>query len=223
MGGLYFGPWYLQQPDQSSAQYSADAGSLMTELFGDNNPSTSTNNNNSLLTFPGCVQYPSGYAVDSAWKATRAFSILATLLGGLFAVGLVLAPCFRRSGSSANATGWTGSAFCFLVILPLFQGLTFLFLQTNLCQNDSNNSNIDCKLVSGTSGANIAAVIFWFLTGISMLALGAPKHPERPPAETQTVTYERTVDENGAEMVVQTKVVKGTVATSNDLPLKEEP
>jgi hypothetical protein len=48
----------------------------------------------------------------------------------------------------------------------------------------------------------------WFCTGPVAVAL---RRPERPPAETQTVTYQQTQSPEGGTTVVQVSVVKGTV------------
>jgi hypothetical protein len=49
-----------------------------------------------------------------------------------------------------------------------------------------------------------------------MLAVG-PRRPERPPAETQTVTYQQTQNPEGGTTVDRVSVVKGTVVPKEDM------
>jgi len=52
-----------------------------------------------------------------------------------------------------------------------------------------------------------------------MLVIGAPKRPVQGPAETQTVTYQKTTNPDGTSTVAEVAVVKG-VAVPN--PQKQE-
>lgn len=63
---------------------------------------------------------------------------------------------------------------------------------------------------------NIAATILWFLAGVSMFKIEAPTRTARPPPETQTVTYQKTTQADGTEVVTK-NVVKG-VAVAKEQP-----
>jgi hypothetical protein len=136
------------------------------------------------------------------------FAILASILGTL---------CHRL-----NKTAWNQLAGLYMVILPLFQGLTFLMLRSELC---SSNSPIfaamegdygSCQWNSGAT-ANVFGIVLWFLAGVTMLKMGVPVRERRPPPETQEVTYERTHNPDGTATVTQTNVIKGTAVRASDM------
>jgi hypothetical protein len=76
--------------------------------------------------------------------------------------------------------------------------------------------NDECEWDSGST-ANVFSTVLWFCTGLAMLALGAPQRPERPPAETQTVTYQQTENPEGGTTVVEVNVVKGTAVPKEEM------
>jgi hypothetical protein len=168
-----------------------------------------------------CVALPGALEIDPAWKAVRAFSIMVPVIGGLLAAAIMFANCtyFLRDST------WKAIAVAFSVLLTLFQGLEFLLLQSNACSMnpllyDSSLATenwtervdamygTDCEWSAGST-ANVFAVLFWFLAGATMLWLGPPQRPPVPPVETQTVTYERTVQPDGTTAIMETAVVKG--------------
>jgi len=123
----------------------------------------------------------------------------------------------------------------FIVVLPLFQGLTFLIYNSSLCTDNpvlaelgvSADYSQECQW-DGGSTSNAASVALWFLTGVAMVIVGCPKRPPRPPPETQAVTYQRTTNPDGTATVAQVGVVKGTAvpapapAATEEMPLKAE-
>ena len=178
-----------------------------------------------------CVQLPDEVEIDSKWKAVRAFSIIVPIVGGLATVAVFLTNCTYFMSDAL----WKSIGILFAVVLTLFQGLTFLLLDSNACSMNpleaiSPTSEWDeiysdeCEW-SSASSANVVSVVGWFLAGLGMLALGAPKRPPRAPAETQTVTYNRTVNADGTTAVVETNVVKGTAVppAQKQLPPDEKP
>jgi hypothetical protein len=164
-----------------------------------------------------CVDYPSGTEIDSKWKTVRAFSIIAPVLGGLLTVILILAPCLYF----LDEMTWRSIAIQFIVVITIFQGLTFLIFQSSACTEQqivqvSGLYNEECEWEAGST-TNVFSIALWFLTGLVMLKIGAPKRPEIPPAETQAVTYQQTMNPDGGTTVAEVAVVKGTAVP------KEEP
>lgn len=174
-----------------------------------------------------CRYFPDDTDIDANWKVVRAFSIMTPIIGALMAILILFSNCTYY----LSPAGWKKASFMFLVILPIFQGLSFLLLESNACSSnpvlgvappspittDVNtwiallNSvyESDCTWSKGM-GCNVAATVLFFVTGALMLALGTPTAPPTPPPETQAVTYERKQNTDGTVTVAQTNVVKGT-------------
>lgn len=157
----------------------------------------------------------------------RAFTIITPVIGAFMTIGLLFgALCYYWT-----ATGWRALAAGYLVVMPVFQGITFLLLESNLCKEnpliDLEVYTEDCQWGAGAS-ANVVATVGWFLTGLVMLWMGAPTRPPRPPPETQTVTYQQTTNPDGTT-VIATTVVKGVAVdtkdpvSSGDANLEEKP
>lgn len=167
-----------------------------------------------------CVDYPSGTDLDSEWKTVRAFTIITPVIGGILTVALWIAPCLYFF----NDTTWRSVALLFIVVMTLFQGLTFLLFQSVACTDSpllgflgaTELYDNECEFDSGST-ANVVSTVMWFCTGLAMLALGPPQRPERPPAETQTVTYQKTENPEGGATVVEVNVVKGTAVPKEDI------
>ena len=171
-----------------------------------------------------CLDYPDSVDIDAQWKAARAFSIVAPVIGGFVTFFAWASPCM----SFAQALWKQGG--CLFLFTSLCQGLTLLFLGSNACVDNqlvfaSGLSYPDtCELDWGTK-LNISSVVLWFIAGaLMMFILPAPIQPERPPPQTQTVTYTSTEDANGTT-AVQTNVVKGhyVVGTEQQQQAMEEP
>jgi hypothetical protein len=76
-----------------------------------------------------CVEYERGLKVDKAWKAARAFAIIAPVAAGVLTINLYMAPCcifYTR-------TTWSILAFLFILVIPGLQCFTLLFLISNAC------------------------------------------------------------------------------------------
>jgi hypothetical protein len=146
-----------------------------------------------------CVSYPSLLNIDSSWKAARAFSVVALILGCVVTLTLVVLSCIS---SDFTKRSWSLLVVLCLVILPLFQGLTFLILQSNACRDNAVVTSIgilqgvssysdECDWDAGSS-ANVAAVVLWFAAGMVMLTLGPPERDERSSSRTQEVKNNNT-------------------------------
>lgn len=161
-----------------------------------------------------CAAFPSGTVeADAKLRTVRAFGIIASVLGGLLLFFLYLSSCLYL----VEEGSWRSVAIFISVFLTLFQGLTFLIFDSAFCTDNSiltaynltNSYSEECTWEQGST-ANVIAVVFWFLTGLAMIYNGAPKRPERAPAEMQTVTYQRTELPEGGSTVAEVNVVKGT-------------
>jgi hypothetical protein len=167
-----------------------------------------------------CVDYPSGTDLDSKWKTARAFTIITPVIGGILTVVLWIAPCLYFLDDSK----WRSIAFLFIVVITFFQGLTFIFFQSVACTDSpilvylgaTALYDNECEWDSGST-ANVFSTVLWFCAGHAMMWLGAPQRPERPPVETQTVTYQKTENPEGGTTVVEVNVVKGTAVPKEDM------
>ncbi len=165
----------------------------------------------------GCFYFDEEYPFDSEWKTARAFGVMTITLGGLAIIVSIFGPCCFPISDSM----WKAMAGLYMVILPLFQGLTFLMLRSELCSENSQIFDFmevaygGCQW-NGGSTANVCGIILWFLAGAAMLFAGAPVRETSKPAETQEVIYEQT-EETGA--VTEVGVLKGTaVADTEEQP-----
>lgn len=158
-----------------------------------------------------CVQYPDQVSFDSKWKTAKAFSIITPVIGGFLLFFLWLSPCLYIGDRF-----WKQAGVIFILFLTPFQGLTLLFIDSDACKDNimipsdglSYEYPEECSWDWGTR-VNIAAVVFWFVTGCILMVVSPPVRPPRDPAETQTVTYTQTAQPDGTVAVTEA-VVKGT-------------
>lgn len=175
-----------------------------------------------------CINFGSDQVdIDSKWKAVRAFSIMTPIIGGLLAFFILLSNCTYY----LSASTWKNVIIIVGVILPIFQGLSFLLLNSNACAiNPLLSSNPSQETISNDQWSewikllypdedcswdigmtmNVLSTLFYFIAACCMYYTGVPTQPPQPPPETQEVTYERTVGPDGTVTVAQTNVVKGT-------------
>ena len=187
-----FGPYYRQE-------------TVLVEVGGGQDPY--------YRTVQTCTPLDSDISFDSKWKTARAFGVISVLWGALLTIVLYFAPCIYFLSESQ----WKLIAINFSVIMTLFQGLTFILLQSSLCDDPNELLSIwvaatddDGCNWDGGSTANVFSVALWFLTGVAMMIVGVPTPPPRAPAETQTVTYQKTTNADGTTAVAEVAVVKGT-------------
>lgn len=158
--------------------------------------------------------YGYNYDVDSKWKTTKAFAIMSVTLGGIFLILGCIAPCFALSPGKWM---FLGTMF---ILTCLFQGLTLLSLDSNICLDNPVANFLEeekfslefpeeCDWEAGFR-LNIASVALWFAAAVAIFMLPPPtKCPVEPP-QTQEVTYQETVNPDGTTTVQETGVVKGT-------------
>lgn len=132
----------------------------------------------------------------------------------------MFAPCLYF-----QADLWKAGGFLF-IFCCITQGLTLLFLESNICKNNQFLSKAlyesKCEWDWGFK-LNITSVVFWFLAGVLMIGvIPSPVRPERPPAETQTVTYSQGKQPDGTTVVAETNVVKGTYVPGTGI-VEEQP
>jgi len=174
----------------------------------------------------GCISNPGNIPVDAKWKTAMSFSIICPIIGGIACVWVWFSQCWYGRGGMWKCLGIT------FLWCSLFSGLTLLFLGSSAC-TDNPILELQMSTISDVAGGavfnetcdmhwgakcNIAATILWFLAGVSMFKIDPPTRPPRPPPETQTVTYTKTTQADGAQVVTK-NVVKG-VAVAKEL---EEP
>lgn len=123
------------------------------------------NGSNSTYATETCVVYPSSIEVDAKWKAARAFSVIAPVLGFLALLGI-------NNSRHKHALGIGMATF-----ITLFQGLICLLLKSNACESilvpaTGVNATFwqtaypdSCVLDSGLI-LSIVASVLWFVTGI---------------------------------------------------------
>jgi hypothetical protein len=179
-----------------------------------------------------CTDFSNPVDIDSKWKTARAFSIITPIMGGLLVFVLFINNCTYYFSEPT----WKKATFIFLIILPLFQGLSFLLLSSNACKNNpllsanpspdtvSNDvwaewiqaayPNDECSWDAGMT-SNVISTVFYCVTALCMVFTGVPTRPPESPPETQEVTYERQVGPDGTVSVVQTNVVKGAAVPSS--------
>jgi hypothetical protein len=174
--------------------------------------------NGYLISRSVCVDYASQSDIDSPWKTARAFSIMSLVIGGLITVLLWLTPCLM----SISLAHWQ-LCIVLLILVTLFQGLTFMIFQSDLCSDNSialtglpsQSQNLfedECEWDDGTT-ANVISTVLWFLTALFMMYLKGPPSPPPVPTttEVQHVTYEQSsLPEGGGTAVTKQAVVKGT-------------
>eukprot|EP00804_Cyclotella_cryptica_P024263 CCRYP_012543-RA/>CCRYP_012543-RA protein AED:0.32 eAED:0.32 QI:243/1/1/1/1/1/3/1091/255 len=160
-----------------------------------------------------CNNYPDNVYIDPKWKSARAFATMALIIGGCVTFWGLLAGCLYPNKAAYKLGG------ILMMLCCLFQGLTFLFLDSEACHNNSLTAALEqeislinltfedsCVLAAGGKCA-IAATILWFLAALSAFKVDPPK---RSPVTTQThdVTYTKTTNPDGTT-VISENVVKG--------------
>lgn len=101
------------------------------------------------------------------WKKPAVMAATSGILAFIAVLWIVLFTCVANQRPYRAAL-----SFLLMVMLPLFQSLTFLVLRTDFCETN------DCQL--GRSGHQaIAAVLLYFCTGI-LLCVGTSNFPGNP-------------------------------------------
>lgn len=119
--------------------------------------------------------YPDGTAIDSNWRAAKAFSILPIIFGGLALVYMLKVACDRDKmiSSTLNCT----NSIVYL-LATLSQGLSLLFLSSNACTSniligelstspigDAVTFEETCSMATGAKCV-ISATVLWFLAAV---------------------------------------------------------
>ncbi|KAL7545325.1 hypothetical protein ACHAWF_010653, partial [Thalassiosira exigua] len=127
------------------------------------------------VVFETCHRYPSSVEVDAHWKAARAFSTLALVVGGIFLFKNLISGCVAplRRASHTEAPAFLFACLC--------QGLSLLLLRSTMCRDNPllaqltkqaealGNARMDfpetCSLAAGANCA-VAAVVLWFFASL---------------------------------------------------------
>ena len=125
-----------------------------------------------ITTEQKCTAYSDSADFDGFWKAARAFAIIGFIIGAAITFALWLVPCFPQR---YNDSVWKCLTAIFLLLVPVCQGLTFLMMKSDMCQEYPRTwlYGEHCQLGAG-GFINIASIITWFLAGIIMAVFGSP-------------------------------------------------
>lgn len=149
-----------------------------------------------------CYYYPSYLIPDTTLKAARAFNVLSTTIGFFCLMMIYCSACVPFHKSRWGCVG------IFLILCSLFVGLTLLMKQSRLCTEpiEYTRNGVDYELEGGCSlntGANcaIAAIVFFFLAGCSVLAIPPPDVPIPEPTKVkETVVTTEEVKPDGTKV-----------------------
>jgi len=110
--------------------------------------------NEGMYIVKACVEYPESVELDSSWKASRAFLVLAFI----FAVMILLFKLVLGCSSQPDKKGYTGiGKFVPLgyLLTAIFQGLALLFLNSNACKNN-NLINMEDQTIEWSESCTIS-------------------------------------------------------------------
>jgi len=122
-----------------------------------------------------CYTYSDAVSPDPKWKTAQAFAIISVVIGGI-------AMCFNCCIICTPNPSKGFQCFSLLYLFTcLSQGLTFLFLKSDACQNNPIYNielpvevvevSADCNLSWGAN-TGIAATVLWFLCACFMCCIG---------------------------------------------------
>mmetsp|Transcript_28271 Transcript_28271/g.60246 ORF Transcript_28271/g.60246 Transcript_28271/m.60246 type:complete len:286 (+) Transcript_28271:85-942(+) len=160
------------------------AGSLLAETrlgFGLWRYQTYALRDGGLYIESSCSGYDSSLVeIDSAWKAARAFGILALVIGGVNVLHSYWQACRSNENKLSGATQAQISGAIFIVA-SFYQGLTLFFLRSYVCTSGGENKfqeqlgvflqpaeiiyDETCTLSTGAN-MGIASTICWFAAGM---------------------------------------------------------
>ena len=115
-----------------------------------------------------CNYYPDSTAIDSSWKAARAFSVLTVI----FAIIILVVQCIVACSIEPGPKSAAGRVTPLYVVTGVCQGLVLLFLASNACKNnplaawESITFPDTCSLSTGARCC-ISATVFWFAAALS--------------------------------------------------------
>ena len=154
-----------------------------------------------------------GTETDAKWKTAQAFSIIATVLGGLAAIAMTSAAC-------DSPTGYWKSYVGLLLLICLSEGLALIFLNSKACDSQEINLNTQmsnttlpfdlvgtlsaCKISSGGILA-ACAVCVWFLAALisGAAAKGVGESREAPAQDVEAAEAKRGDVKDEVEVVEQ--------------------
>mmetsp|Transcript_9984 Transcript_9984/g.14656 ORF Transcript_9984/g.14656 Transcript_9984/m.14656 type:complete len:253 (-) Transcript_9984:42-800(-) len=144
-----------------------------------------------------CFYYPSNTEFDSFFRTSRAMVPLASVVGGLVMVTFWFSSCMGM-----EKPVWRFCGFI-LVLVSLFEGLTFLIFRSNFCNEVLDGDlTFDCNLSTGGNMA-IASIVFYFAAAVSVCNTPAPRGFTDYHVSTERT---ETINPDGTK-VVQTRAV----------------
>lgn len=133
----------------------------------------------------GCVRWDyTSFSPDPKWNAAKVFSIFTTLMGGASIVTIL----FREQEKNIWRIISVLSVFALL-----FQGLTFVFMQSYICSSISDSLALlmdrsgryqiaKCQLGPG-SGMAIFAALMWGAIGVAAVYLAVTEQTQTTPTD----------------------------------------
>eukprot|EP00581_Thalassiosira_minuscula_P009426 CAMPEP_0183707732 /NCGR_PEP_ID=MMETSP0737-20130205/4225_1 /TAXON_ID=385413 /ORGANISM="Thalassiosira miniscula, Strain CCMP1093" /LENGTH=219 /DNA_ID=CAMNT_0025935461 /DNA_START=146 /DNA_END=802 /DNA_ORIENTATION=- len=123
--------------------------------------------------FESCHGYPDWVSLDGSWKAARAFSVLTFIFSIIVLVTACVSAC-AIAGTGRITFAWEAPVF---LMVALFQGLTLLLLNSNVCKNNLLIQDVTtkypdigfpdtCSLDTGAK-LSISAMVFFFVASVS--------------------------------------------------------
>jgi hypothetical protein len=131
-----------------------------------------------VYVFEMCYKYPEGTIYDVHWKSTKAFNMIALIIGGIVAILTLAAGCAHHSKKMFQIFGMLYMVCC------LFTGLLLLLLNSNACKNNLNVAVFEqtfpllnltfpdtCTMGVGAK-TTISTTVLWFVAAIAVCMLG---------------------------------------------------
>ena len=119
-----------------------------------------------------CRAYPEDYDIDPLWRATRGFTVIVIVLGGLtvFMEAFAIVMQFRRK---CLGKVFKSAKMIFLLLLSMCSSFSLMFLRSSACQHNTIFdllNNHQCQLSSGAF-QTYAALMLWLFAGLTTIYL----------------------------------------------------
>lgn len=158
--------------------------------------------NGNLWVSEGCISFSDQVDIDGEWKAARAFSIIAFVLGFCAWLGNCIAVGSEFVGKGIKLIG------VLYMFVTLFQGLTLLQIPSDFCQ-DNPVLNLgavpryeeECVWNHGIK-LNISAIVLYFCAGLICLGLSSSSSDESDPEPAKEAAAEAAEEPSKGEDAV---------------------
>jgi len=141
-----------------------------------------------------CRAYPEDYEIDPLWKASRGFSVIVIVLGGVTVVmeAVTIVMTLRKK---IRSNGFKAANLIFHLVLSMCSSLSLMFIKSGACQRNTIFDMLGDHQCSLSSGAfqTYAALMLWFFAGCMAIYLDKESHVNY---DLETLTFEPDVDES---------------------------